>query len=103
MMVFFVLLLEVEDIHHRAGQQAGVARVLDANLAQHLTDDDLDVLVADADALEAVNHQNFLEQVFLNGLHAENAQQIVRVDLSLRSARRPPSTRSPSFTFRRLP
>lgn len=40
-------------------------------------DDDLDVLVADADALEAVNHQNFLEQVFLNGLHAENAQQIV--------------------------
>ena len=50
------------------------------DLAQHLAHDDLDVLVGDFHALTAVDGLNFLHQVVLHGLHAQNAQQIVGVD-----------------------
>jgi hypothetical protein len=46
-----VLLLEDDLVHELAGQELGVARVLDAHLLQHLPDDQLDVLVVDLHAL----------------------------------------------------
>ena len=42
--------------------------VLDAHLAHHLADDDLDVLIVDVNALLTVNLLNFLNEVVLNGL-----------------------------------
>ena len=46
-----VLLLEHDLVDELAGQELGVARVLDAHLLQHLADDQLDVLVVDVHAL----------------------------------------------------
>jgi hypothetical protein len=46
-----VLLLEDDLVHELAGQELGVAGVLDAHLLQHLPDDQLDVLVVDLHAL----------------------------------------------------
>ena len=42
---------ELELVDDRAGQETGVADALDPDLAQHLGDDDLQVLVVDLDAL----------------------------------------------------
>ena len=53
-----------------AGQQAGVADALDLHLAEHLGDDDLDVLVVDLDALAAVDVLHLAEQVVLHRLLA---------------------------------
>ena len=51
---------------------------LDAHLAQHLGDDDLDVLVVDLDALAAIDVLDFADQVLLHGLFAGDAQDVVR-------------------------
>lgn len=56
--------LELVDIHDGAAQERGVVRILDAHLAHHLADDDLDVAVVDIDALLAVHGQNALRQIF---------------------------------------
>ena len=69
---------ELELVHHAAGQQAGVADALDPHLAQHLGDDDLDVLVVDFDALAAVDVLDFADQVLLHGLFAGDAEDVVR-------------------------
>ncbi len=61
-------LIEAEDVHQRAGQQVGVVGLLDLDLAQHLTHDDLDVLVGDFDTLTAVDRLDFLDEVVLYGL-----------------------------------
>ena len=50
-----VLALEHDPVDQLAGQEVGVARVLDADLLQHLADDQLDVLVVDLDALRLVD------------------------------------------------
>ena len=42
-----VLLAEAELVDHLAGQEVAVAGGLDLHLAQHLAEDDLDVLVVD--------------------------------------------------------
>ena len=60
------------------GQQGRVAGRLDADLAQHLGDDDLDVLVVDFHALAAVDVLDFAHQVLLHGLFAGDAQDVVR-------------------------
>ena len=73
-----VHLAELEFVHHAAGQQAGVADAFDPHLAQHLRDDDLDVLVVDFDALAAVHVLNFADQVLLHGFFAGDAQNVVR-------------------------
>jgi hypothetical protein len=46
-----VRLLELEAIDELGRQQLGVAGVVDGDLAEHLPNDDLDVLVADRHAL----------------------------------------------------
>ena len=51
-----------------AGQEAGVADRLDLHLAEHLRDDDLDVLVVDVDALAAVDVLHLADQVVLHRL-----------------------------------
>ena len=55
MMAFSFAASKLEDVDQAAGQHIGVARVLDLDLAEHLADDDLDVLIGDIDALQAVD------------------------------------------------
>src|SRR3712207_4137725 len=43
-------------------------------------DDDLDVLVVDVDALEAVDLLDFVDEVLLQTVHAEHAEDVVRVE-----------------------
>ena len=70
-----------------------------AHLAQHLADDDLDVLIVDLNALAAVGVLHFLEQIFLNALHAHESRRIscglMEPSGQLRARLRPAS---PSFT-----
>ncbi len=72
--------VKLEDIDNGAAEERGIAGILDADLAHHLTDDDLDVLIVDIDALLAVHGQNALRQVFLHGLDAGNTQHVMRVE-----------------------
>ena len=68
---------ELELVHHAAGQQGGVADRFDADLAEHLGDDDLDVLVVDFHPLAAVDVLDFADEVLLHGLLAGDAEDVV--------------------------
>ena len=61
------------------GQQVGVARLEDVHPAQHLPDDDLDVLVVDRHALRPVDLLHFLHHLQLHLAQPEDAQRVVRV------------------------
>ena len=73
-----VLAAEAELVDDGAGQEVGVARVVDLHLAQHLREDDLDVLVVDRHALAAVDVLDLAQQVVLQRLLARDAQDVVR-------------------------
>ena len=62
MSAFSLAKVQLQDIHHRAVQQLGVAGVLQTDLVHHLADDDLDVLIVDIHALLAVHPQDLLDQ-----------------------------------------
>ncbi len=66
-----------------AAQEAGVPAVHDLGFPQHLAHDDLDVLVVDLDALQAVDVLDFLHQVIVQRLHAQQSQNVVRVRLAV--------------------
>ena len=51
-------------------------------LAQHLGDDDFDVLVVDFHALRTIHVLNFVQQVLLHRLFAADAQNVVRHERS---------------------
>ena len=60
-------------------QEVRVADVLDAHAAQHLTNDDLDVLVVDGDALQAVDLLDLVHELRRELLLALHAKDVVRV------------------------
>ena len=60
-------------------RNVGVARFGDAHLAEHLADDDFDVLVVDGDTLQAVNLLHFADEVFLQFLRSADLEDFVRV------------------------
>jgi hypothetical protein len=70
-------------------QEVGVARLNDAPLAQHLPDDDLDVLVVDVHALLLVHVLDLANEVFLHAAHALEFQDLLRIERALRSTGRP--------------
>ena len=72
-------ILKLVDVDDRAGQQIGIAGIFDAHLAHHLTDDDLDVLLVDVNALLTVHGENALRQIILHSFDAGDAQHVVRV------------------------
>ena len=74
-----VLALEDVLLDLLVDEEVGVADVLDAHAAQHLTNDDLDVLVVDADALQAVNLLDFVHEPSRELLLALHAKDVVRV------------------------
>src|SRR5207247_9622096 len=57
-----------------------MARVGDADLAEHLADDDLDVFVVNGDALQAIDFLDFVDQMFLQFLRAADVEDFVRVN-----------------------
>ena len=63
-----------------APEQRGVARIGDLHLAQHLAHDDLDVLVVNLDALEAINFLHFVHQMLLQILRSADLENFVRHD-----------------------
>ena len=60
-----VALAEAELVDDFAGQELGVAGVFDLHLAEHLVEDDLDVLVVDLHALRTVDVLHFGQQVLI--------------------------------------
>ena len=75
---FDVFGLEVELVHLVAPEKRGVARLGDFHLAEHLADNDFDVLVVDLDALEAVNLLDLVDQVLLEFLRPADVEQVMR-------------------------
>src|SRR6266581_696319 len=75
-----VFVVEFDFVDLLAPEEGGVARLGDANLAQHLAHNDLDVLVVDRHPLETVNLLDFVDQVFLQFLRATDVQDFVGVD-----------------------
>ena len=75
------LVLPLEDVllDLLVDEEVRVAHVLDADAAQHLADDDLDVLVVDGDALQAVDLLDLVDEVRRQLLLALHAQDVVRV------------------------
>ena len=74
-----VLALEHVLLDLLVDQEVRVADLLDAHAAQHLTHDDLDVLVVDGDALQAVDLLDFVHEPGRELLLALHAQDVVRV------------------------
>ena len=74
-----VLLLEEVLLDLLVDEEVRVADVLDADAAQHLTNDDLDVLVVDGDALQAVNLLDLVDEPGRELLLALDAKDVVRV------------------------
>src|SRR5437588_7191995 len=66
-----------------ARQEVGVAGGVDADLPHHLPDDHFDVLVVDVDALRAVDPLHLVDQEGLDGLLAQDVQQLLGADRAL--------------------
>jgi hypothetical protein len=79
-----VLGFKLEHVNHGTRQHVGVTRLVDFHLAEHLPDDDLDVLVVDVNALEAVHLLDLLKQVVLDSQNALDLQDVLRVDGAFR-------------------
>ena len=62
------------------GSCSRVAGLVDAHLAQHLANDDLDVLVVDGHALAAVHALDLLDQVALDRIPTAGLEVLLRVD-----------------------
>ena len=98
-----VLLLEDVLLDLLVDEEVGVAHVLDAHAAQHLPNDDLDVLVVDLHALEAVDLLDLVDQVLRELLLAEHPQDVVRVGRRRPSAARRRARGRPRCTLMCLP
>ena len=97
-----VLLLEHVLLDLLVDEEVGVAHVDDADAAQHLPHDRLDVLVVDLHALESVDLLHLVDQVLGQRLLAEHLEDVVRVGRAVHQRLAGPH-RSPSRTARCLP
>src|SRR6185312_6516773 len=75
-----VQLVVAEAVDQLARQQPGVAVVDHGDLAEHLANDDLDVLVVDRNTLRAVHALHTADQVDLNRTNTTNPQNLLGVD-----------------------
>src|ERR1022692_4687372 len=78
-----VLFAEAELVDLLFQQERGIAHVFHFHPAHHLAHDHLNVLVADVDALQAVNLLDFVHQVGLQFLFAQHGQNVVRVQRTI--------------------
>ena len=73
----------------------------DLHLAEHLVEDDLNVLVVDLHALRTVDVLHFRQQVLIQRFFALDAKNVVRNDRPAISGS-PASTKSPAWTWSSL-
>src|SRR5919201_1748460 len=78
-----VLAIEHDLVDELPGQELGFAGVLDPHLLEHLTHDQLDVLVVDVDALRLVDLLHLADEVQLGRRRALEPEQVGRVERSL--------------------
>ena len=78
-----ILDLHLQHIGHGTGEQACIPGLLHPDLAHHLADDDLDMLIVDVHALLTVYLQNLLDEVVMHGGGAADAQHIVGVQSAI--------------------
>ena len=71
---------DLEPVYRITGQVLAVTRSGDLYLAEHLADDNLEVLVMDVLALRAIYLLNLNHQVHLAGLASLDAQHAMRVE-----------------------
>ena len=71
--------LELVAVHLTTGQKLGIAGFHNNDLAQHLTRDDLDVLVVDVYTLGHVHVLDLGNDVAQRGIRVGQTQQVVRV------------------------
>ena len=69
---------EAELVDHFARQELGVAGIFDLHLAEHLVEDDLNVLVVDLHALRTIDVLHFGQQVLIERFFALDAEDVVR-------------------------
>ena len=74
-----VLFAEAEPVDLLLEQEVGVAHIVDPHPAQHLPDDDFDVLIRDGHALQTIDFLDFVHQVSLQFLLAQHVENVVRV------------------------
>ena len=74
-----VLFVEAEFIHLLFQQEFGIADFLDLDPAHHLAHDHFDVLVVDVDALQPVDLLDLIDEVALQFLFTQHAQNVVRI------------------------
>ena len=70
--------VEVETVHLLALEELGIARIVNFRLLQHLPDDDLDMLVIDRHALEAIDLLDLVDEIVGKLLDALNGQDVMR-------------------------
>src|SRR5699024_1744251 len=72
--------LQLKDIDQSTRQILAVARLVNANLLEHLTNDDLDMLIVDINTLQTIYTLYLPHHVILNGTDTFNLQDIMRID-----------------------
>src|SRR6516164_1344055 len=73
-----IFFFEFESINLVAPQQHGVSGFSNLHFAQHLPNDNFDVLIVNFDPLQAVDFLNLVYQVLLQILRAANLENLVR-------------------------
>src|SRR5699024_7955952 len=79
---FFQLLvhiLEFQNVHKSTRKEFGITVFLNTDLLQHLAYKNLDMLIADLNALQTVYSLNFAEHVILSGADALDPQDVMRI------------------------
>ena len=66
--------IELEPVDPLILKEVGVARIHDADLAQHLSADHLNVLVVGVHALRLIHLLHFVNDVLLNGIRTERTR-----------------------------
>ena len=97
-----VLLVEHLLVDIFAMEEGRVARIGDAHFLQHLADDDLNVLIVDIDALEAIDLLHLVDEILLEFADAANIEDLLQRRRVLRSAAGPFTTMSPFWTIKCL-
>src|SRR5690606_8712638 len=70
--------LRLGQVHERTGEELGGTGLDDGTATQHLTDDDLDVLVVDGHTLCTVDSLHLIDEVLLHTTTTQNLQDVMR-------------------------
>ena len=80
----FILTLKAENIYQFARQHGSITSVLNLHFAQHLADNDLNVLVGNINTLGAVRILHFGQHICLHALHALDLEDVIRIHGTVR-------------------